>query len=371
MLRRFAAFCFAASLVVWPAVAGSDTDTFWSTPSAAVLASAAAPAFAPAQQPVAAVAADNLAEKSGGKDEAPMQNTLRAEVPAQAAAADMVETQILRSRPSPPALAPALAPTQQQVTNAAAEAGPADKSDGKDEAQGENKTHADGSARTAALDPAQPGTPPLSPPPMSEPFGLAATPIAFGQVLTKWHGVESRIRADNETFAQCASSEARCPQAAHNFLAIVTQGRALSGLARIGVINRAVNMAIEPMSDMAQWGVPDRWSPPLETFSTGRGDCEDYAIAKYVALTAAGIPAQDVKLVIVRNIAANEDHAIVAVRNGGDWIMLDNRWLTLVKDVEMPKIAPLFVLDDTGVREFAPSAIAVAQRMPAPASVRF
>jgi len=130
-------------------------------------------------------------------------------------------------------------------------------------------------------------------------------------------------------------------------------------------------MAIEPMSDMAQWGVPDRWSPPLETFATGHGDCEDYAIAKYVALTAAGIPAADVKLVIVRNIAASEDHAIVAVRNGGDWIMLDNRWLTLVKDVEMPRIAPLFVLDDAGVREFVPPAIAVAQRMPMPASVNF
>ena len=158
-------------------------------------------------------------------------------------------------------------------------------------------------------------------------------------------------------------------QAARNFLAIVAQGRALSGLARIGIINRAVNLAIEPMSDMAQWGVPDRWSPPLETFTTGRGDCEDYAIAKYVALTAAGMPAQDVKLVIVRNIAANEDHAIVAVRNGGDWIMLDNRWLTLVKDVEMPK-------DRSAVRarrrrraaSSCRQRIAVAQRTPAPAS---
>ena len=45
------------------------------------------------------------------------------------------------------------------------------------------------------------------------------------------------------------------------------------------------------MSDLAQWGVIDRWSAPLETFTTGRGDCEDYAIAKYVALTAAGVAA--------------------------------------------------------------------------------
>ncbi|MGB7018824.1 MAG: transglutaminase-like cysteine peptidase, partial [Xanthobacteraceae bacterium] len=190
------------------------------------------------------------------------------------------------------------------------------------------------------------------------------------QVLTKWSGVESRIRADNKVFARCAQSEQRCPQGARNFLAIVAQGRAQTGRARIGTINRAVNLAIEPMSDMAQWGVPDRWSPPLETFTTGRGDCEDYAIAKYVALTAAGIAAEDVKLIIVRNIAANEDHAVVAVRDGGDWIILDNRWLTLVKDAAMPKIIPEFVLDEGGVREFVPPVIAVAQQMPAPASVR-
>ncbi len=183
MLRRGAAFAFAACILVWPAAAGSDTDTFWSTPSAAVLATATAPAFAPAQQPVAAVAANSLTENSGGKDEAPLQNASRAEAPMQAAAADMSETIILRPRPSPPA--PALA--TQQVAAAA----PADKSDSKDQAQAENNTRTDGSARMAALDPAQPESP-LSPPPprISEPFDLAATPISFGEVVAKWQGVE-------------------------------------------------------------------------------------------------------------------------------------------------------------------------------------
>ena len=72
---------------------------------------------------------------------------------------------------------------------------------------------------------------------------------------------------------------------------------------------------------------------------------------------------------IVRNIAANEDHAVVAVRNGGDWIVLDNRWLTLVKDVEMPRIVPLFVLDDAGVASSCAGHRRRAQRMPAPASI--
>jgi predicted transglutaminase-like cysteine proteinase len=90
--------------------------------------------------------------------------------------------------------------------------------------------------------------------------------------------------------------------------------------------------AISPMSDLAQWGVPDRWSAPLATLTTGRGDCEDYAIAKYVALRVAGVAEEDVRLVIVRDLAVGEDHAVVSARLDGGWIILDNRWLALVED---------------------------------------
>jgi predicted transglutaminase-like cysteine proteinase len=222
--------------------------------------------------------------------------------------------------------------------------------------------------RLVSLDPAEPALPSRR---VAEPFGFAAVPIAGGGVLTKWRGVEAGIRADDEIMARCRENNERCPTAAQSFLSIVAQGRALTGRARIGVINRAINLAIKPMSDLAQWGVPDRWSAPLETFGTGRGDCEDYAIAKYVALTAAGVAAADVKLVIVRNTAADEDHAIVAVRLDGHWIMLDNRGLTLVEDRAMPEVIPLFVLDGDGVRRYAPPVLANARRSSAPASLDF
>ena len=113
-----------------------------------------------------------------------------------------------------------------------------------------------------------------------------------------------------------------------------------------------INLAIRPTSDLAQWGVLDRWSAPLDTLATGRGDCEDYAIAKYVALIQAGVAAENVRLVIVHDLAVDENHAVVATRLNGDWIILDNRWLTLVKASEMPRMAPLFALDQTGVRLF-------------------
>jgi predicted transglutaminase-like cysteine proteinase len=45
------------------------------------------------------------------------------------------------------------------------------------------------------------------------------------------------------------------------------------------------------VSDLAQYGVTELWASPLTTFAAGAGDCEDYAIAKYVALRQAGMAA--------------------------------------------------------------------------------
>jgi predicted transglutaminase-like cysteine proteinase len=221
-------------------------------------------------------------------------------------------------------------------------------------------------AQLAALEPAEPV---ITTPPLAEPFGLAAVRITRGDILTKWSTVRAQIRAEGDILAHCSDGDRACPAAAQKFLAIIEQGRALTGRARIGVINRAINLAIEPMSDLAQWGVPDRWSPPLETFATGRGDCEDYAIAKYVALTAAGVAEEDVKLVIIRNTAAGEDHAVAAARLDGHWIVLDNRWLALAADADMRDAVPLFVLDGDGARKFTAPVFISARLAPDPASL--
>ena len=172
-------------------------------------------------------------------------------------------------------------------------------------------------------------------PALAEPFGLNTVRVTSGEVLTKWRGVQAEIRAENDILALCRSSAELCPAAARTFLAIVAQGRAQTGRARIGMINRAINLAIRPDERSRPVGRDSTAGAPLETFTTGRGDCEDYAIAKYVALIQAGVAAEDVRLVIVQDLAVGEDHAVVAARLNGDWIILDNRWLMLVKDSEM------------------------------------
>ena len=155
-------------------------------------------------------------------------------------------------------------------------------------------------------------------------FGMETEPVA-GELATKWRAVEADIDRERQVLARCRAQQA-CPVVAQNLLDIVAEGAGRSGLARVGLINRAVDLAITPTSDEAQWGVVDHWSPPFETLQTHRGDCEDYAIVKYVALLQAGLSNDDVKIVILRNLLPKEDHAVVAARVDGQWLILDNRW---------------------------------------------
>jgi predicted transglutaminase-like cysteine proteinase len=184
-------------------------------------------------------------------------------------------------------------------------------------------------------------------------FGMETEPVA-GEVAAKWRAVEAVIDREQQVLARCRAQKA-CPVVAQNLLDIVAEGADRSGVARVGLINRAVDLAITPTSDEAQWGEVDHWSSPFETLQTHRGDCEDYAIVKYVALLQAGLSHDDVKIVILRNLLPKEDHAVVAARVDGQWLILDNRRLALVRDTKMVGSIPKFVLDEDGTRRFVPS----------------
>jgi len=182
-------------------------------------------------------------------------------------------------------------------------------------------------------------------------FGLDTEPVMAGNVVEKWSRTRAEIDRELDAVAQCRANVV-CSPAAHKLIALSTSGVGKTGRARVGLINRAVDLAISPASDEAQWGVPDRWSAPFETLQSNRGDCEDYAIVKYLALRAAGLPEDDVKIVILKNVFPDGDHAAVAVRVDGEWLILDNRTLTLVRDTDLIRATPRFVLDRQGARRF-------------------
>ncbi len=200
----------------------------------------------------------------------------------------------------------------------------------------------------------------------AEPFGLFTATLAEGGLHDKWLGVERELENDLLVLALCEEDRTSCVSpAALRFLAIVERAKARDGRARLGEINRAINLAIRPVSDLAQYGAIDVWSSPLNTFAKGAGDCEDYAIAKFVALRLAGIAAEDVKLLILRDTLRNQDHAVVAARLDGRWLTLDNRRMAMVEDAQLRDVLPTFLIDRDGVKRYEDMALpAPAERDP-------
>ena len=186
-----------------------------------------------------------------------------------------------------------------------------------------------------------------------DPFGLYTFRAPDGILWRKWRGVEAEIAAEMKEIAACQLNAERCSPAAQRFLKIVEAVKAREGRARIEEANRDVNAVIRYVSDMAQHAEPDRWTAPLATLAAGRGDCEDYAIAKYIVLREAGMALADMKLVLVRDRAARDDHAVLAVRHDNRWLVLDNRRAFLNEDMELKHFVPLFALDHDGVKLFA------------------
>ncbi len=99
------------------------------------------------------------------------------------------------------------------------------------------------------------------------------------------------------------------------------------------------------ITDMVNWGMQDYWETPLE-FMLNQGDCEDYAIAKYMLLRAAGLPAEQMRIVILQDINLNEMHAILVVSHEGRALVLDNFQPNVVDSRRIVHYRPIYALNE-------------------------
>jgi predicted transglutaminase-like cysteine proteinase len=188
--------------------------------------------------------------------------------------------------------------------------------------------------------------------PGPEPFGLYSFRAPDGLLWSKWRGLESDLAMEATEIAQCRDRKI-CGEAASRYLAILDETRAKAGRAQLETANRLVNRAIRYVSDQEQHGLSDRWQAPLAALSAGRGDCEEYAIAKYQLLRESGVGAADLRLVLVRDTAIRIDHAVLAARFEGRWLVLDNRRGQVAETEDLRHYMPLYALDAEGVKLFA------------------
>lgn len=65
-------------------------------------------------------------------------------------------------------------------------------------------------------------------------------------------------------------------------------------------VNAFFNRRLRFVDDTVVWRQQDYWATPLEFMGKGAGDCEDFAIAKYITLRLLGIPDERLRLIYVR-----------------------------------------------------------------------
>ena len=74
----------------------------------------------------------------------------------------------------------------------------------------------------------------------------------------------------------------------------------LSEEAKLRRVNDFFNRHVRFGEHAAISGRSDYWATPLETLGRAEGDCEDFAIAKYVTLKQMGVPSSKLRLTYVR-----------------------------------------------------------------------
>jgi len=135
---------------------------------------------------------------------------------------------------------------------------------------------------------------------------------------------------------KCQANLDECTSTVRKFEEIVKEAERLEGLAKIAFINAVINALIDYEPDRSQWGVADQWTAPFlnkkGAFETGHGDCEDYALAKYVALRQAGVRSEDVRVALVHDNAVRVDHAILVVR------MTSAGWSSIIGGINWSRI---------------------------------
>jgi predicted transglutaminase-like cysteine proteinase len=141
--------------------------------------------------------------------------------------------------------------------------------------------------------------------------------------LPQWTRVLNKIRQESAVYEACYRDANACPSP--GVAQWQARIRALEGLPRrrqMAELNRFLNRWTYRL-DHENFNVEDYWATPLE-FLDRSGDCEDYAIIKYVSLKALGFPVEQMRIVVVRDVLRNIAHAVLAVYIDKDILIMDS-----------------------------------------------
>ncbi len=174
-------------------------------------------------------------------------------------------------------------------------------------------------------------------------FGYGETEQPDTRVFGQWiQALERHLRLDTvegdcteKTFNSC---HMRNWQAFLNRL----HGRSLDE--QLDAVNRYANHK-EYILDIDNYGVEDYWAVPRE-FLYNNGDCEDYAITKLFSLLWLGVPIDDMRIVVLQDTNLRIPHAVLAVAEDNDVMILDNQIQEVVSHHDIVHYAPVYSINE-------------------------
>ncbi|NWO05939.1 MAG: transglutaminase-like cysteine peptidase [Alteromonadaceae bacterium] len=119
---------------------------------------------------------------------------------------------------------------------------------------------------------------------------------------------------------------------------------------QLQLVNRFFNRAAF-VDDIDHWGEEDYWATPVELLSTNGGDCEDFAIAKYLTLKAMKVPDDQLRIVYVTSESLNQPHMVLAWYRtpAAEPLILDNLINSIKPASQRPDLTPVYSFNGEGL----------------------
>lgn len=120
-------------------------------------------------------------------------------------------------------------------------------------------------------------------------------------------------------------------------------------------VNAFFDEHIQYATDDIVFKEKDYWATPSELFGYSRGDCEDYAIAKYVALLHLGIDSSKLRLIYVKakigRSRVTQAHMVLGYYDSpsSDPLVLDSLVSNVLPGSQRTDLIPVFSFNDSGI----------------------
>ena len=135
---------------------------------------------------------------------------------------------------------------------------------------------------------------------------------------------------------------------------LIEEARPLPEAEKLTRVNTFFNRRILFKSDMEVWNQEDYWATPLEFMGMGAGDCEDFAIAKYITLQMLGIGNERLRMIYVRaktGSTTSVAHMVLGFypKPTEEPLILDNLISSVRQASQRSDLSPVFSFNNDGL----------------------